>query len=96
MTCTTAAETCLSCGRIYRNQYLKKGCDCPPTYPVKDLPYNKIVSQNYTLSYVKYSMRDGMLFEEWTEIRCGTCKTNKTCEDKVDKSFQGCDKWQTI
>ena len=59
------------------------------------LPPDKIVSQNCTLSYVKYSMRNGMLFEQWIEIRCGTCKTNKTCEDKTDKAFQWCDKWQT-
>lgn len=60
------------------------------------LPPDKIVSRNYILSYVKYSMRSGMLFEEWIEIRCGTCKLNKTCEDRIDKAFQGCDKWQTM
>ena len=56
---------------------------------------DKIVLKDYTLSFVKCGKRMGYPYEEWIEIRCGTCKTNKTCEDKVDKAFQGCDKWQT-
>lgn len=57
---------------------------------------DKIVEQNYQLYFVKHSERMGYPYEKWIEIRCGTCKTTKTCDDKVNKAFQGCDKWQTI
>ncbi len=56
---------------------------------------DKIVSKDFHLYFVKCGERMGYPYEQWIEIRCGTCK-NKTCEDKVEKAFQGCDKWQTI
>ncbi len=56
--------------------------------------HDKIVNDGFRVCYVKCGERMGVPYEQWIEIRCGTCKTTKTCEDKTQYAFQGCDKWQ--
>lgn len=54
---------------------------------------DKIVNDGYRLCLVRCSERMGYPYEEWIEIRCGTCKYRE-CEDKVKVAFVGCDKWE--
>ena len=53
-----------------------------------------VLDKDFTLCFVKCSERMGYPYEEWIEIRCGTCKATNICEDRIDKFNRGCDKWQ--
>lgn len=56
---------------------------------------DKIVKKDCITYYVKVGEKFNLPYEDWIEIRCGTCGLNKKCQNKEKEAHRGCDKWIT-